>query len=195
MTKQVVIKKTDMRIQRTVRNLKRTLIELLKVMPYDKISITDICDKALVHRTTFYKHFDNKEQLLMIALADSREEIFLNFFEKMEFDSPKAIYIYLACNGFEYLSKHKTSILSIYKNVNKDEIFNVIKNALERSIKYLLLKNRPFKNYSIPINVLSTFYTGGLVNLFIWWLNNDGVYTAAEMMKYVNAIFEQNYDG
>ena len=58
-----------------------------------------------------------------------------------------------------------------------------------------MLKNRPFKNYSIPINVLSTFYTGGLVNLFIWWLNNDGVYTAEEMMKYVNAIFEQNYDG
>jgi len=180
--------KTDMRIVRTVKNLKRTLIDLLKVMPYEKISITDICDKALVHRTTFYKHFENKEQLLMAVLYDSRREVFFTSGERRDFSSPKEIYMYIACNGFEYFNKHKESILSIYRNLNKDDIFNAIRNELERSIKYLLLQNRPFRKYSIPVNIMSTFYTGGLVNLFLWWFNNDGVYTVEEMLGYVNQI-------
>ena len=188
MSKYDLLQKTDMRIVRTEKNLKRTLVELLKVMPYDKISITDICDKALVHRTTFYKHFENKDQLLMAVLGDSRQEVFFNTSEKKEFDSPRDVYIYIACNGFEYFSQHKNSILAIYHNLNKNDIFNAIRNALERSIKYLLLQNRPFKTTTIPLNLLSTFYTGGLVNLFIWWLNNDGVYSVEEMMRYVNGI-------
>ena len=188
MNTQELPQKIDMRIVRTVKNLKRTLIDLLKVMPYDKISITDICDKALVHRTTFYKHFENKEQLLMAVLYDSRREVFFNSTERKEFSSPKEVYMYIACNGFAYFSQHKATILSIYKNLNKDDIFNVIRSELERSIKYLLLQNRPFKKYSVPINVMSTFYTGGLVNLFIWWFNNDGAYPIEEMLGYVNQI-------
>lgn len=188
MTKQLNDQKTDMRIVRTLKSLKRTLIDLLKVMPYDKISITDICDKAMVHRTTFYKHFDNKDQLLMAALEDFRSEVFFSSFKEMKFDSPKAIYMFLARCSFEYFSKHKASILSIYKNLNNDDIFNVVRNSFERGIKYLLLQNRPFENYPVPIGVMSSFCTGGLVNLFMWWANNDGMYSSEEMLGYLNSI-------
>ena len=78
-----------MRIIRTVSLLKTALIDLLKTTPYDRISVTDVCDKALVHRTTFYKHFENKEQLLLAALEDQREEIFGNLGTKKLFESPK----------------------------------------------------------------------------------------------------------
>jgi len=36
------------------------LAEVLRVKPFHKISIQDVCDKAQVSRQTFYRHFENK---------------------------------------------------------------------------------------------------------------------------------------
>lgn len=187
--------KVDMRIIRTVSLLKAALIDLLKTTPYDRISVTDVCDKALVHRTTFYKHFENKEQLLLAALEDQREEIFGNLGTKKLFESPKEIYMYIAYNGFDYLARHRTSVLAIYRNLNNDDAFNAAKKGLERSIRYLFLHNRPFKNYPVPVNIMTTFYTGGMINLILWWLNNDGSYSTDEVLKYVNMILSEENCG
>ncbi len=184
--------KEDMRIVRTIKLLKTALFDLLKVRSYDKISVMDICNKAMVHRTTFYKHFENKDHLLMYALEDLKEEIFLDISQAHDFDNPKAMYMYLARNGFAYLAKHKKSVLAVYKNLNSDDVFSVAMDALQRSIKYILLQNREFKKYRIPINIMSSFFTGGLVNLISWWLNNDSKYTEEEMVNYIDILLNEN---
>ena len=40
------------------RWLTETLLELMEEMPYDDISIMDICKKADLSRQTFYNYFD-----------------------------------------------------------------------------------------------------------------------------------------
>lgn len=189
------LQKTDTRIVRTVSLLKSALFDLLKTTSYDSISVIDICDRAMVHRTTFYKHFDNKEQLLIAALGDKREKIFGDLAAKRQFESPKEIYMYIAYNGFDYLAKHKASVLAIYRNLNNDDVFNVAKRGLERSIKYLFLQNRPFKNYPVPIDIMTAFYTGGMINLLQWWLNDGGSYSAEDMLRYVNMILSEENCG
>lgn len=37
------------------------LIILMKEMPYSEISVKEICNKAGIARTTYYRHFDNKD--------------------------------------------------------------------------------------------------------------------------------------
>lgn len=31
---------------------------------FERISVQEICDRAMVHRTTFYKHYEDKYDLL-----------------------------------------------------------------------------------------------------------------------------------
>ncbi len=183
--------KEDMRIVRTVKLLKTSLFNLLKVVPYDKISVIDICDKALVHRTTFYKHFENKDHLLMYALEDLKDEVFNVFSNAFDYDTPKAMYMYLARCGFDYISNHKASVLAVYKNLNSDDVLSLTLDALQRSIRYLFIQNRPFKKYAVPIPVMSSFYTGGIVNLIIWWLNNDIKYSKEEMLKFLDMLLDE----
>lgn len=41
-----------------------SLFELMKVKPYNDISITEITDKAKVNRVSFYRNFTSKEDII-----------------------------------------------------------------------------------------------------------------------------------
>ena len=61
---------------KTKRTIKRTLVELLATMPFEKITVTELCRAADVSRITFYTYYDDK-----YALAD---ELFRDDMAKAE---------------------------------------------------------------------------------------------------------------
>ena len=44
----------DLRQRRTKKFLVQALLELMEERPLRDLSVVDICDRAMVHRTTFY---------------------------------------------------------------------------------------------------------------------------------------------
>ena len=52
--------KEDARIMRSKRDLRAALMELLKSTPFEKIAVIDICNKAMINKVTFYKHYADK---------------------------------------------------------------------------------------------------------------------------------------
>ena len=69
MEKQDFEVKEDLRAVRTRKMLSKALFEMLTEQPIEKINVNDICDRAMVHRTTFYKHFESKFHLLTFAIG------------------------------------------------------------------------------------------------------------------------------
>lgn len=59
---------TDRRVRRTRRLLKEALLELLAERDYDAITVQEIADRADVGRSTFYAHFESKEDLLFAGV-------------------------------------------------------------------------------------------------------------------------------
>lgn len=58
----------DRRVRRTRRSLKEALSELLAERDYDAITVQEIADRADVGRSTFYAHFESKEDLLFAGV-------------------------------------------------------------------------------------------------------------------------------
>ena len=54
----------DRRVQRTRRLLHKALISLILEKKYESITVQEILDRADVGRSTFYMHFQDKDQLL-----------------------------------------------------------------------------------------------------------------------------------
>ncbi|KYF89640.1 TetR family transcriptional regulator [Sorangium cellulosum] len=57
----------DRRVQKTRKLLSDALVSLILEKGYDEVSIQDIIDRANVGRSTFYSHYENKEQLLLFG--------------------------------------------------------------------------------------------------------------------------------
>jgi len=67
--------KEDLRIRKTKATLLSSLSVLLKKKTFDKITITDICKQAKINRSTFYEHYNEKEDLLKDLIKEATKDL------------------------------------------------------------------------------------------------------------------------
>ena len=65
LTRGVVRLAENRRVKMTKKMMKDALLELLEKQPIEKITVTDICEKADVNRSTFYSYYEDIGQLLL----------------------------------------------------------------------------------------------------------------------------------
>ena len=63
----------DLRQRRTKKFLVHALLALMEERPFQELSVVDICERAMVHRTTFYAHFEDKYALLRYAIGELQQ--------------------------------------------------------------------------------------------------------------------------
>ena len=57
------MKKEDLRSIKTKKSIKESFIELVEIKGYNKVSVSDIVNKAQINRNTFYLHYQDKDIL------------------------------------------------------------------------------------------------------------------------------------
>jgi AcrR family transcriptional regulator len=65
----------DRRVRRTRSLLHRALIELMLEHRYERITVRDILARADVGRSTFYAHFRDKDDLLLVSSTEYLREV------------------------------------------------------------------------------------------------------------------------
>ena len=68
-------RKTDLRVIKSKKAIKDAFLQLIKEKSYGNITITDIANKAMINRKTFYMHYETKENLYNEITDELLEEI------------------------------------------------------------------------------------------------------------------------
>src|SRR5215467_8083756 len=55
---------TDLRIRRTHKFLQEAMIDLITEKGFDAITMGDIAERAMINRATFYRHYQDKYDLV-----------------------------------------------------------------------------------------------------------------------------------
>lgn len=81
--------KSDLRIERTRTSLWTALLELIEERGYDELSVMDITERAKVNRTTFYRHYEDKDDLFRQGCVDLCDSIIaeMRLISKLELDT------------------------------------------------------------------------------------------------------------
>ena len=48
----------------------KALIEMMEEMPFEDIKVKELCDRAMIRKSTFYKHFADKYELLAFIVKE-----------------------------------------------------------------------------------------------------------------------------
>lgn len=183
-------KKEDLRIQRTYKLLFDSLLSLLSEKSFESISVTDICEKAMIHRTTFYKHFEDKYELLKFCIKR-----FQNMFT--ESSAPNIIknditnyYSNIVKNILQFITSdnNKAHFAALLKN-NRNSIATIFNETVVEDLisKLTEASNRGIK-LSVPIPIAAEFYSGALISVIRWWLENDTPFTVDELIVYTEKL-------
>lgn len=74
----------DKRITKTRKNLKHTLVDMMTEMPFEKITVKEICERAIISRITFYNYYGDKFALLEDVFGDMNDELDSRFRERQK---------------------------------------------------------------------------------------------------------------
>lgn len=158
-------KKEDRRTAMTKRMLKDALIELLGEKDIYHISIRELCERADVNRTTFYKYYGSQFDLL----SDMEKDL-LTFLtgviQDHEADTVKAIET--ACT---YLEKHLDFARLIVNN-NVDPAFPQKVFSME-VVKEAVIRKQNGRYGENVRDYLYNYMTYGAYRIVYLWLNKE----------------------
>lgn len=99
-----------MRIRRTKTFLMQALIRLMEKQSFEQISVIDICNEALVHRATFYKHYKDKYDLLTNTLETLKVYIFADNASERAYLNDKELFLNVADCALSFFEAHRSTI-------------------------------------------------------------------------------------
>lgn len=162
----------NMKSLRTQQQIEKALFELLQKKPYAAISIAEITRKANVSRTSFYRNYEQKDEVIAQFLSNQYQKFiadidqhnlktfkeqlttYLEFFK----DNPQLMKLFLDA-GFEgellnFQTKYLKKLLAVYHS------------------------DVHLPDYAIA------YQSGGIYMLLVWWVKQNYQTDLAELVTY-----------
>jgi AcrR family transcriptional regulator len=182
-----LIKKTgkpNRQILRTKSWVFDALMLLMGEMPYNKITVSDISNKAGITRPTFYRYYDDKDDVIFEYLLNTFSTELLNIEKVNKNDNQDTIVLVF---DYEYMIKHQGVLKKILSTA---DIENRILHELQK-YPMTFLKNYKEKltteEYLLCRYKLYYQITGSLRVIFDWFIN-DMPLSADNMISMINAM-------
>lgn len=176
----------DLRVKRTRKLLYTALLELMDKHPFENITVKQICDLAMVHRTTFYAHFQDKFDLLSRAMKQIAEEEFKDFVDASF--SPSENFREL----FSLAKKHK-KLFSILLAEERDSLRSLLRKEMGRGIKEYLAQHNSMDETSLDMQIKIEAYIGAVLGVVTWWIDSNVSIDHDELFSKMNIFSEGKF--
>ncbi len=166
----------DRRVTRTRRWLRKAFLELVLQKPYEDITIQDITDQADMARITFYRHYRDKEELLLDCLEGLYHEL-IQYLPELSIErvsDPAApppimlLYQYLDANSQLYRTLLSGSVAALVNRRLRQYIAEAVMEAIR--------VNPTETPLAVPLDILSNQLAAAFMGMIVWWLENDKPY-------------------
>lgn len=178
--------KVDKRVQRTRDLLRRALMQLVREKGYDAVTIQDITERANLGRTTFYLHYESKDDLMLDHHADFASQLTLRILSTEELlgDEPSGQLVSL----LQQLADHK----QVYFALMRSKDAQAIKVGIQRQMTDNLLENLnqayPDATPNQPIVMLANYIIGAHFAMIDWWLSNRTPQSAQDVARLLHQM-------
>ena len=179
------MKKNDLRVIKTKKALYDALRNLMKEKTFEEIKVSDICDEALINRSTFYAHFEDKYSLLESMINDLKQDLIKELDNNRNYSNTKEYYIEIIRLYLDHIENNKDTYLSIAINNRNSILTDIIYDVIDKDIVSKLNNDEYANKLNIPKDIISKFFLGAVVNVGIYWIYNMNKYSKEELLNYL----------
>ncbi|MCI7554754.1 MAG: TetR/AcrR family transcriptional regulator [Tenericutes bacterium] len=184
--------KKDLRIVKTKNALYLALVDLMKDKTFEEIKVSEICNKALVNRSTFYAHFDDKYEFLVDFLDTFKDSLTSYLDTNKNILNTKEYYMELIKLVLTHIEDKKNIYSAIMVNNRNGVMMDIIIDVVNKDIRKRVLDLGSTKS-SVPADIIIKFYLGAIINVGIDWIT-ENKYTKEEVIGYFDKLLPDNID-
>ena len=177
---------TDLRVRRTHKLLWEALMAELSQHSFEEITVRQICERAMVHHSTFYMYYEDKFALLEQGIRQMYDELVAI----EEHLPPGAFSLEHPPPYFLRLFEHAAAHPHFYKLM----VCGEGNSRFQKLVKEYLVDVLSERRREVPPNNLHTTFplamqvqviVGAVLSLLAWWLEHDMPFSPRQMAQYL----------
>ncbi|MCD7797232.1 MAG: TetR/AcrR family transcriptional regulator [Clostridiales bacterium] len=144
---------TDSRIKRTRKAIRNAFFDVVEEKGFERTSVKDITDRAMISRNTFYLHYGDKFDLLNKIIEEITTELFHEVGEQLQPKKHLQVNSVSAARimkiGISAIEKDKRAYKILLTNSDTDALSSKLEEVIRTSLKLIGSRIEAIDDYSI----------------------------------------------
>ena len=165
----------DRRQQKTREAIFHAFSTLLEKKSYNHITVQEILDTANIGRSTFYAHFETKDELLNAVCKELFGHIIDSAMDKTHIhglysneEMPQSVF----CHLLQHLQENDNNILGLLSCESSEIFLRYFKDSLNELVQTQFINHNRKRNQDLPQEFLVNHISGSFVEMVLWWLKD-----------------------
>ncbi|BCZ45553.1 hypothetical protein psyc5s11_16200 [Clostridium gelidum] len=181
--------KYDLRVIRTYKSLTEAFVQLMSEKHFENITVNELCKKAMIRRTTFYKHFADKYEFFRFFVHQLQTDCDAITPASADYKAPYSFYISIAHHILNFLKEHEqfvnmvlgSNLLPTLLDILSEQVISDITDKIKIGIK---------KGIDVPASpeIVASFFTGAIMHTIRWWLMQKKKISEEKLIQEVQKI-------
>jgi AcrR family transcriptional regulator len=160
----------------TKKILAEHLIRMLENQNFKKITVNDICQHAMISRSAFYLHFEDKYSLLRYCM----DMELLRWEEVMQRSDFHSYLVFVLDDILKKRNFYNNTLVSVQDHELYAMFFTSFSHFFTATLEKLLAQEQALP---YPASIISAFYVGGIACSIIQWIKKDFDISVEEMAR------------
>ena len=179
--------RTDRRIEKTIKATETAYFELLSEKKNDRITITELADRANIDRKTFYLHYNSVDDVIDRHSRATVARIMAELENKGFFNDVLDVSVF-----FETVLAVREEKLQEFEVLQDPEITVLAWRHAENNLKDMLsdIAYRFFDEPDPEMELSIKFYTAGIMSIFVSYIRQEIDIDPHELVRILSDLTE-----
>lgn len=179
--------RTDRRIEKTIKATETAYFELLSEKKNDRITITELADRANIDRKTFYLHYNSVDDVIDRHSRATVARIMAELENKGFFNDVLDVSVF-----FETVLAVREEELQEFEVLQDPEITALAWRHAENNLKDMLsdIAYRFFDEPDPEMELSIKFYTAGIMSIFVSYIRQEIDIDPHELVRILSDLTE-----
>ena len=177
---------------RSRRMIRSAFLELLREKPCEKITVTDIVNRADINRSTFYAHYPDVRGLveeIVGEIIDRSVELAREMDIQQFFEDPLPYLQKLNSYGLENAELYKLLSRSDFAPRQMEQVKLTLSQRLTSAVEI-----PEHIRSSVDFQIQMNFFLGGVFNNYVLWLQGNLLCTPDDIARQMALFIQNNAD-
>lgn len=170
----------DRRVLKTRAALRDAMLALMAPRGWDEMTIQEICDRANVGRSTFYQHYQSKDELLSEGMNDLRDQILAQ-------SAAQGPGLHFLAALLEHMEQHREVFRAAIGRRSGHGVARRFRKMVCQLVEAELARQ---DHPAAQTPCAALFVAGGIVEAMAWWVDAPQAPSIGAMRRQIDSLVQ-----